>query len=195
MYRDIRRFGWALVASLCFSFCPIDRSPAQTIEEKAQICAACHGENGVPTEKTTPVIWGQNQGYLYIQLRDFKRGTRKQEIMAQIVAGFERDDMMALAEYFSKKPWPDLGQPRAPKDIATQALRANGSIGCTGCHLDKFQGDGTIPRIADQNQAYLDKTIADFRSRTRGNNPGMSDLMNATAPDDLAALAQFLAGF
>jgi len=26
-------------------------SPAQTIEEKAQLCAACHGENGIPQEK------------------------------------------------------------------------------------------------------------------------------------------------
>jgi cytochrome c553 len=194
MYRNMQCLGWALVAAFCFSSCLIDRSRAETIEEKAQVCAACHGESGIPTEKTTPVIWGQNQGYLYIQLRDFKRGSRQQEIMAQIVAGLERDDMMALAEYFSKKPWPDLGQPRAPKDIAAQALSANTSVGCAGCHLDKFQGDGTIPRLAGQSHAYLDKTIADFQSRARGNNPGMSDLMNATAPADLAALAQFLAG-
>ena len=29
---------------------------ADTLEEKAQMCGACHGENGVPQEKTTPVI-------------------------------------------------------------------------------------------------------------------------------------------
>jgi hypothetical protein len=36
--------------------------------------------------------------------------------------------------------------------------------------------------------------MADFRTRARGNNPGMSDLMIATPPDDLAPLAQYLAG-
>ena len=36
--------------------------------------------------------------------------------------------------------------------------------------------------------------MIDFRDRARGNNPGMSDLMKATSPDDLAALAQYLAG-
>ncbi len=36
--------------------------------------------------------------------------------------------------------------------------------------------------------------MMNFRDGTRGNNPGMSDLMKATAPDDLAALAQYLAG-
>lgn len=186
---------FAIVAA-CLGLLAVGASPARAdgIEAKAQICAGCHGENGVPSEKTTPVIWGQNQGYLYIQLRDFKRGTRKNEFMSQIVADLDRDDMMALAEYFSKKPWPDLGQPRAPKEVAAQALVANESVGCAGCHLDAFQGDGTVPRLAGQSRAYLDKTIADLRARTRANNPGMSDLMNATAPADLAALAQYLAG-
>jgi len=60
--------------------------------------------------------------------------------------------------------------------------------GCTGCHLDHFQGDGTVPRLAGLSREYLTKTMADFRTRARGNNPGMSDLMLATAPDDLAAI-------
>jgi cytochrome c553 len=169
-------------------------SSAQSIEEKTQVCAGCHGQNGKPVDKTIPVIWGQRQGYLYIQLRDFKRGDRKNDIMQPIVSSMERADMLAIAEYFSKKPWPDLGQPRAPKEVANRALRANASVGCTGCHLDQFQGDGTVPRLAGMSRDYLTKTIADFRSRARGNNPGMSDLMLATAPDDLAALTEYLAG-
>jgi cytochrome c553 len=36
--------------------------------------------------------------------------------------------------------------------------------------------------------------MTDFRDGTRGNNPGMSDLMKATPPDAIAALAQYLAG-
>ena len=102
--------------------------------------------------------------------------------------------MLAIAEYFSKKPWPDLGQPRAPKDVADRASSANRSVGCTGCHLDHFQGDGTVPRLAGMGREYLTKTIADFRTRARGNNPGMSDLMLATSPDDLAALEEYLSG-
>ena len=27
---------------------------SETIEEKAQVCAACHGENGVPPEQAFP---------------------------------------------------------------------------------------------------------------------------------------------
>ena len=167
---------------------------AQSIAEKAEVCAACHGQDGKPTDKTTPVIWGQQLGYIYVQLRDFKRGDRKNEIMQPIASALEKDDMLAIAEYFSKKPWPNLGQPRSPKDISERALSANRSVGCTGCHLDQFQGDGTVPRLAGQSSEYLSKTIADFRTRARGNNPGMTDLMLATAPDDLAALVKYLSG-
>ncbi len=167
---------------------------AQGIEEKVQVCSGCHGENGKPVDKAIPNIWGQQAGYIYIQLRDFKRGDRKSEIMQPIASGFERNDMLAIAEYFSNKPWPDLGQPRAAKDIAQRAQTASGSVGCTGCHLEQFQGTGTAPRLAGQGRDYLARTMNDFRTRARGNNPGMSDLMIATAPEDLAALAQYLAG-
>lgn len=181
--------AWVLVSGI--SATPLH---AQSIEEKVEICAGCHGANGKPIDRLIPTIWGQQQGYLYIQLRDFKRGDRKNDIMQPIASTMERTDMLAIAEYFSKKPWPDLGQPRAPKDVGIQALSANRSVGCTGCHLDQFQGDGTVPRLAGMSREYLAKTIDDFRTRARGNNPGMTDLMLATAPDDLAALTEFLAG-
>jgi cytochrome c553 len=167
---------------------------SQSIAEKAELCAACHGQNGKPIDGKTPVIWGQQLGYIYVQLRDFKRGDRKNGSMQPIASSLEKDDMLAIAEYFSKKPWPSLGQSRSPKDISERALSANRSVGCTGCHLDQFQGDGTVPRLAGQSREYLSKTIADFRTRARGNNPGMTDLMLATAPDDLSALAEYLSG-
>ena len=181
----------ALACVTAFAATPLR---AEGIEEQVQVCAGCHGEDGKPVDKTIPNIWGQQAGYLYIQLRDFKRRDRKSEIMQPIASTFERNDMLAIAEFFSKKPWPDLGQPRAPKDVAQRAQTASGSIGCTGCHLEQFQGDSTVPRLAGQGRDYLAQTMNDFRTRARGNNPGMSDLMIAAAPDDLAALAQYLSG-
>jgi cytochrome c553 len=167
---------------------------ADTIEEKAKICAACHGEQGIPQLKTTPVIWGQNEGYLFLQLRDLKSGSRKNDLMSPIAATLAKEDLLPLANYFSKLKWPNLQQPPAPQDVAAKALKANFSVGCTGCHLDHFQGDGSTARLAGQQHDYLIKTMTDFRNRTRGNNPGMSDLMNAASPDDLNALADYLAG-
>ena len=134
----------AFVLAVAFVVCATPSS-AKSIEEKTQVCAGCHGVDGKPADKTIPTIWGQQAGYIYIELRDFKRGDRKSDIMQWIASSLERQDMLDIADYFSKKPWPDLGQPRASKDVSTRAVNANQSIGCTGCHLDHFQGDGTSP--------------------------------------------------
>jgi cytochrome c553 len=190
--KAVRLFG-AISLAAVVSVCATPLS-AQGIEEKVQVCAGCHGANGKPVDKTIPNIRGQQAGYIYIELRDFKRGDRKSEIMQPIASSLERQDMLDIAEYFAKLPWPDLGQPRASKEVSARALEANRSIGCTGCHLDHFQGDGTVPRLAGADKEYLRKQMADFRSRARGNNPGMSDLMLATSPEDIAALAEYLAG-
>jgi cytochrome c553 len=167
---------------------------AGSVEETAQICTGCHGENGVPIDKTTPIIWGQNEGYLYLQLRDFKKGSRKNDVMGPIAETLEKQDMKALAAYFNKKKWPDLQQPSAPKEVAKTALQTIDSIACRGCHLDQYQGDGTTARLAGQQRAYLQNQMLAFRDHTRGNNPGMSDLMNAASPDALKAVAEYLAG-
>ena len=194
MYRKSKRSSVVAVALAIGLNLSGWQASAQNIEEKTQVCAGCHGADGKPVDKTFPVIWGQQAGYLYFQLRDFKRGDRKNDIMQPIAAMLERQDMLDIADYFSKKPWPDLGQPRAPKEVSDRALSANHSVGCTGCHLDHFQGDGTVPRLAGMSREYLTKSMTDFRTRARGNNPGMSDLMIATSPEDLAALAEYLGG-
>ena len=68
------------------------------------------------------------------------------------------------------------------------------SVVCSSCHLEQFQGDSSVPRLAGQSQDYLAKTMTDFRNRTRANNPGMSDLMNTVTPEQLTAMAAYLAG-
>jgi cytochrome c553 len=55
-------------------------------------------------------------------------------------------------------------------------------------------GDGTNPRIAGQWQEYLLLTLTEFRNRTRKNNPWMSDILNTLQPEDMPALANYMAG-
>ena len=84
---------------------------------------------------------------------------------------------------------------RASKADTEVAIAVNKSIVCTSCHLEQFQGDSSIPRLAGQEHDYLLKTMMDFRNHTRANNPGMSDLMNTITPEQIAAMAAYLAGF
>src|ERR1700750_2102428 len=130
----------SIVAVLGLALLGVGSLQVASLDDNLAMCAACHGENGVPQEKTTPVIWGQTEGYLYLELRDYKRGTRKNEIMSPIASGLERQDMMDLAAYFSGKQWPGIRQALPAQSVAQQAETAIGSIGCTSCHLDHYQG-------------------------------------------------------
>ena len=184
-----------LVAAVLVSWVVLQcAARAQSIEQKAQVCAECHGENGVPQQKEIPVIWGQQLGYLFIELRDFKSGARKNEPMSPIAQGLDHADLLPLATYFSQKTWPDLQQPRAPADVAAQAQRVDGSVVCTSCHQQGFKGAGTEPRLAGQSSDYLAKTMTDFRSGARANNPTMTAFMKGISETDIAALATYLAG-
>jgi cytochrome c553 len=167
---------------------------ADTVEEKAALCDACHGLNGVPDEKSIPIIWGQNTGYLYLELRDFQKGARKDDRMTPIAQSLAKEDLLALAEYFSAKPWPNTGAQSASKADTEIAMAVNKSVVCTSCHLEQYQGDSSVARLADQMDGYLLKTMIDFRDHARANNPGMSDLMNTVTPEQLAAMANYLAG-
>ena len=167
---------------------------ADSIEDKAALCGACHGEKGLPADPWMPIIWGQHEGYLYLQLRDFQKGARKDARMTTIAQNLSKEDELALAQYFAAKPWPKTGAPDASKTDTATAMTAIKSVVCTSCHLEEFQGNSSIPRLAGQEHDYLAKTMTDFRNRTRANNPGMSDLIHTVTPDQLTAIAAYLAG-
>jgi cytochrome c553 len=174
--------------------CAATAAWADSIEDKASVCTACHGEKGLPVDPAIPIIWGQQEGYLYLELRDFQKGARKNDQMTPIAQSLSKEDAQALAAYFAAKPWPATGAPAASKTDEATAMTAIKEVVCTSCHLEQFQGDSSIPRLAGQEHDYLAKTMMDFRNRTRANNPGMSDLMNTVTPEQIEAMAKYHAG-
>lgn len=166
---------------------------AHTAPEKATLCAACHGANGVPINPSIPVIAGQEEGYLYVQLRDFKLGNRRSEVMQPIAAALGKSDVETLAAYFATRPWPSLTQQSASPAQTRQAEVLIGSVVCESCHAASFKGSGVIPRLAGQSAAYLRATMQAFRSDARANNPGMSGVLKNATDSDIDALAVFLA--
>jgi cytochrome c553 len=183
-----------LLATLAALAIGVVSGAADTIEEKAAVCAACHGDNGVPIDKSYPNIFGQAEGYIYIELRDMKKGDRKNEQMAPIVETMSREDMLALAAYFAAKPWPNLQQPRASAADAKHFDSMAVSAQCVECHQAGYLGAGTQPRLAGQNMDYLVKTMLDFRDGARANNTWMRDLLKTFSEDDIKQMARVLAG-
>ena len=77
------------------------RETVGTPPAKAETCAACHGKNGRGTLDEYPNLGGQHADYLAQALNDYRLGKRKSPIMAPLAQQLTREDITALAEFFS----------------------------------------------------------------------------------------------
>ena len=157
------------------------------VAAKARACAAYHGEKGVPIDpKTIPVIWGQEQSYLMKQLRDFRNGERKSDVMAPIAKDLAEGDLRKLAAHFAGKGWPAkkaaAKPPAAPKAIAQ----------CQACHQQNFQGGMPAPRLAGLSREYLAAQMRAFAVEERTNNLDMPKFMQELSETDRNAIARDL---
>ena len=160
---------------------------ADEIEAKALVCAACHGDKGVPSDpKTIPVIWGQEQSYLMKQLRDFRNGERKSAIMSPLAKDLAEGDLRKIAAYFAAKTWParraSAKPPSPPKGIAQ----------CQACHQPDFQGGMPAPRLAGLSYEYLAAAMRAFAAEERTNNLDMPKFMQMLTERERNAIARYL---
>ncbi len=161
------------------------------LEETVEICAACHGENGMPIEADIPVLWGQQFYYLYVQMKDYKAGRRANETMQPMVEGFSRDQMKALATYFSERAWPGVATEKdAGKVNRGETQAAAGQ--CAQCH-NKYLGDSRVPRVAGQQEEYLLRTMMEFKHKVRLNSPAKGALLKSFEDTGIEEMAHFLA--
>ena len=170
-----------------------DAPPPPAIVDKVQLCATCHGADGLPVREKVPIIAGQHEFNLLSVLREFRNGARTSGLMSPIAKNLSGDDIKALAAYFSALPWPAYREPADAASIArVQALDAVKK--CTSCHREGFVGYANTPRVANQKLDYLIKTLSDFHDNKRPNMPNMTALVRNLSADDIAAMAHYIAG-
>ena len=168
---------------------------AQAIEQKVAVCKACHLTGTLQSTSLIPNIWGQGEGYTYIQLRDFKSGARnapEDAAMRGFVATMSDADMLEIARYASTQPWPKVGPISTDAALLKKGAYATALGGCVGCHFNDWKGFSANPRIGDQSTDYLALTFRQFRSGSRANSPGMSDLVRTLDEGDIDAVAAYL---
>ena len=69
--------------------------------EKAKLCRACHGLDGVGKMPNIPNIGGESDFYLTKQLKAFRKGDRHDEQMAIIARDLSDQDIADLAAYYA----------------------------------------------------------------------------------------------
>ena len=160
---------------------------------KAEQCVACHGPEGNSPSGDFPNLAGQTFRYLYLQLRDFQEGRRKDPLMTPQAEGLTRDEVTELAQYFAaQKPKPNGFKADAAR-VARGAKKSD-EVLCPMCHLGEFSGQNEIPRVAGQQYDYVVKQLRAFKERTRTNDAGnMTAVARTLSDEDILDLANYIA--
>lgn len=74
---------------------------AQAGRVKAQSCAVCHGPLGLSSAPDAPNLAAQPALYVAAQLRAYRSGARKHEVMAVMAKPLTDEDIANLAAWFA----------------------------------------------------------------------------------------------
>jgi cytochrome c553 len=158
------------------------------------VCLACHGAQGQSRTPETPSIGGQPPFFVITQLFMFREGRRPAGPMTDVAKTLTDDDLRAFGDRVAALPPP--APPDDPRDDARyargQALaRAHQ---CVVCHRPDFSGQPQVPRLANQREDYLLKTMREFKRGTRiGYGGTMLQELVPLTDANLIDLAHFLA--
>lgn len=171
--------------------------PGKASEEKAAVCAGCHGEDGKGTTPLFPKLAGQNAKYLIAQLWQFKDQTRSVPTMNVIAAGLSEEDIAALGAYFAdRKPQSEAGEaPPEGEKIYRTGIAAKKVPACTACHGPEGQGNAHagFPLLQGQYIAYTVKALSDYAAGLRGENTPMRAIAARMSEDEMKAVAAYIA--
>ena len=168
-------------------------APDAALQAKLQLCAACHGPTGNSTDPQYPILAGQTARYIYLELKDFKEGRRKDPVMSPMAADLTRDEMIELGNFYAaQKPTPNGFKADSAK--VTAGMKKSDEVLCPMCHLGAFIGQNEIPRVAGQHYAYIVKQLKDFKAKTRTNDAGnMTSVAGTLSDKDIDDLAHYIA--
>jgi cytochrome c553 len=184
---------FACASALAQTTTPPPAASSGSVETKAQTCFACHGQDGNSTNPMYPTLAGQNSRYIYLQLKDFKEGRRKDPQMTPMAEPLSRDDMLALADFFAKQKQAPGGFKADAAKVAAGRKKSE-EVLCPMCHLGEFVGQNEIPRVAGQKYEYIRKQLEDFKAKRRTNDAGnMTSVAGTLSDADIENLAQYIA--
>jgi cytochrome c553 len=198
---------WLAMLS-CVAPCLAQTSPDAATTQAARtlatsICGSCHGLEGRSTDPAVPIIAGQPQTYIEVQLQAFRAHSRRDsgahEYMRLSASAWLTNDQIitGIASYFSSQA-PAPGKPGDPALwVAGKQLYEKGSSdrrvpACAGCHGVNAEGLSVFPRLAGQHAQYLVKQMQMLRVSMRDSPIMLHGVVRDLSDSDMVAVATYL---
>jgi len=166
---------------------------AADLSEEMAPCLACHGEEGQSQTENVPSLGAQQAPYTVIQLYMFREKTRVAEPMNEMAEGLSDGDLQSMADALAALPAPK--PPADPGDrVRLERARAMAEQNhCNACHRPDFSGRESVPRLADQREDYLLKTLREYKSGARrAYEPIMVEVLQPISDAELVELSYYL---
>ena len=166
---------------------------AASAQERIQLCAACHGDDGNSVNPEVPSIAGQPKLFIENQLVIFREELRRSDQMLPVVKGLKDAEIVKLAQHFSKLPAKSMESAPADPALVRQAQAKAKELRCGICHLSDYSGQNQVPRLAAQRELYLEREMRAYRDGKRsGGDTIMAAALYGVSDADIKALAHFL---
>jgi cytochrome c553 len=172
-------------------------------EQKATLCAACHGPAGRSSNPIWPNLAGQNERYLLKQLKDFKTKARQNALMEAQVVNLSDQDMADLAAYLSKQK-PSEGTALPASLSSGQRIYRGGNLqtgvpACMGCHGPSGAGNAlaAFPMLSGQHAPYAIVQLKAFKAGERSNDGDSKTMRGAVqnmSDAEIQAVAEYMSG-
>ena len=163
-------------------------------------CISCHGAGGNSTISQNPKLAAQHEAYIYKQLVEFKGPTRVNAVMSMYAKVLTDEEMKNLAAYVeSQAQKPGAAKNKDTVEIGKKIYRAGiaekNVPACAGCHGPNGAGiPAQFARIGGQHQDYTVSQLTGFRGGVRKNSAQMMTIAKRLSDDEMAAVADYIAG-
>lgn len=196
MRRQFISSAISTVALFALASLPASAADVAAGKAKAQVCAGCHGENGISQTENIPSLAGQPDQFLQWQLVFFRAGSRKNEQMQPIVEAITNEDIRNLGAYFSSLT-PPKGAEDGDPDLSRKGAQVAAGRRCASCHTDSYAGTKAVARLAGQREEYLVKALHDYKAgqRVGGGVAAMADVAYHMSDEEITAVSHYLANF
>lgn len=157
-------------------------------------CATCHGDSGL--SMATPLLHGQEPGFLTKSLHDFKSGGRNDEIMQTMnfmAMQLSDEEIKLVAVYLAGQ---DPCSVNITIDYESPEFRETFMAGqkkytemsCSHCHDTYHHG---APRLIGQKEAYIKASLAHFKSGKR-KDAMMNNIASNLTDEDIQQLSTYV---